>query len=95
MSELSRTINPHDEDECNELNHFDKSGHDNHNHEHDDDDDDDDEKLISNDVNKRKMSHVDITFIDKDDDDNDDKDKDDKKEDDQKIGPNAMVDILA
>ena len=92
MSELSRTINPHDEDECNELNHFDKSGHDNHNHEHDDDDDD--EKLISNDVKKRKMSHVDITFIDKDD-DADDKDKDDKKEDDQKIGPNAMVDILA
>ena len=40
------------------------------------------------------MSHIDITFIDKDDDD-DDKDKKDESSGDTKIGPNSAVDVLA
>ena len=82
---LSRTINPHDEDECNEMEHFNKrrvtdnkeeaetsssSGHD--------------------DQKKRRMSHVDIMFIDKDE----EEDKDEKQNGD-KISPGALVDIMA
>ena len=85
---LSRTINPHDKDECNEMEHFNKrrvienkeeaetssnSGHDNQ--------------------KKRRMSHVDIMFIDKEETD-EDKDKDEKQNGD-KISPGALVDIMA
>jgi len=89
LSVLSRTVNPHDPEKCNELNHFNKKEE---NHETDSDDDDK-EKLLG-DKKKRKMSHIDITFIDKDDDD-DDKDKKDESSGDTKIGPNSAVDVLA
>ena len=84
---LSRTINPHDEDECNEMEHFNKrrvieikeeaetsssSSHD--------------------DQKKRRMSHVDIMFIDKEEEE--DKDED-KKQNGDKISPGALVDIMA
>ena len=43
LSVLSRTVNPHDPEKCNELNHFNKKEE---NHETDSDDDDK-EKLVS------------------------------------------------
>ena len=45
-------------------------------------------------VGKRKMSRVDI-FMDQDDEEEETKDKDGKKEENGKIGPDAIVDVLA
>ena len=44
-------------------------------------------------VKKRKMSHIDITYIDKED-TADDKDEEKKDENSAGISPTAMVDIL-
>jgi len=78
LSVLSRTLNPHDQEKCNELNHFDNPNH----------------LLDSTEyVGKRKMSRIDI-FMDQDDEE-DTKGNDGKKEDNGKIGPDALVDVLA
>ena len=80
---LSRTINPHDEDDCNEMKHFNKK------------------KIIEkkeeapsgSDQQKRRMSHVDIMFIDKED--GEDDREDENKQNGDKISPGALVDIMA
>merc|ERR1712038_128654 len=79
LSVLSRTLNPHDPEKCHELNHF-------HDKEH----------LIDSTeyVGRRKMSRIDI-FMDQDDDEEETKENGGKKEGDGKIGPDALVDVLA
>lgn len=86
ISVLSRTINPHDEDECNEMQHFNKKKVIETKEETPSSSSNDDQK-------KRRMSHVDIMFIDKEEED--DKDDDDKKQNGDKISPGALVDIMA
>ena len=82
---MSRTINPHDEDECNEMQHFNKK--------RDIETKEEAETPSSSsndDQKKRRMSHVDIMFIDKEEDD-----EEDNKQNGDKISPGALVDIMA
>ena len=80
---LSRTINPHVDDDCNEKEHFNWIK----------DAEKKNEASSSNDnQQKRRMSHVDIMFIDKED--GEDKEEEDKQNGD-KISPGALVDIMA
>ena len=83
ISVLSRTINPHDEDECNEMEHFNKKRENKEETETSSSSSHDDQK-------KRRMSHVDIMFIDKEEEEDED-----KKQNGDKISPGALVDIMA
>ena len=46
-------------------------------------------------VKKRRMSHIDITYIDREGKDDDDKDDEKKDDEEAQISPSALVDIYA
>lgn len=83
ISLLSRTINPHDEDDCNEMEHFNKEKV----------IEKKEEAPSDNNQQKRRMSHVDIMFIDKEE--GEDDKEDDNNQNGDKISPGALVDIMA